>query len=158
MFKISERREEGYERRVTVCAINGRGFKVRKSRKLCPYVGKGKVDDHRLCEFDDICFFQQDAFEKGEPEVTVRKQYFCNVCGDHIETVNGFLDAAKIGNIAGRARLLNDADDPALEGFREETDVHICWPCYSSIQTMEMRCGAGFAECSGGPNCGSDHK
>lgn len=33
----------------------------------------------------------------------------------------------------------------------------ICAKCLSSLQALPTRCGADF-ECSGGPNCGSDHK
>jgi hypothetical protein len=34
---------------------------------------------------------------------------------------------------------------------------HLCVYCLSSIQAMEKRCGQGF-KCTGGPECGSDHK
>ncbi|MNO23668.1 hypothetical protein D3C76_134730 [compost metagenome] len=38
-----------------------------------------------------------------------------------------------------------------------ETENHLCMKCLSTLQALPPRCGGGF-ECTGGPNCGSDHK
>lgn len=44
-----------------------------------------------------------------------------------------------------------------VEKPAREVENHICAPCLSTLQHFPDRCGQGF-ECSGGPNCGSDHK
>jgi hypothetical protein len=85
--------------------------------------------------------------------MAVQRSFSCNVCHHHRDI--NHLAAFTFGR--GRALEIIDAD---IEGGHDKAmraDIHICHPCLSSLQKTPEVCGDGY-DCSGGPNCPSDHK
>jgi len=78
--------------------------------------------------------------------VSITRTYSCNLCRDKYE----------------KDQLIGlHWETFPVKGWVEkpprETENHLCQTCVSTIQALNQRCGQGF-ECTGGPNCGSDHK
>jgi hypothetical protein len=81
--------------------------------------------------------------------MTVERSYKCDLCGDRINLQASPPEGIGIWWQSWPKLLISK---PA-----RETEHHLCVPCVSSIQAMPAICGQGF-DCTGGPQCGSDHK
>lgn len=77
--------------------------------------------------------------------MSIERTYRCNLCRDTYEP-------KQLVGLHWTSFPKGWTEKPA-----REMENHICMPCLTSLQAMTQRCGQGF-ECTGGPNCGSDHK
>ena len=77
--------------------------------------------------------------------MAIERIFSCNLCGDK----------HKADELVG----LHYETWPKrwIEKPARDTQNHVCHMCLSSLQKFTPRCGEGY-ECTGGPNCGSDHK
>lgn len=86
--------------------------------------------------------------------MSIERRYRCDLCGEQPP-------GDKPGLFRGGQKLAGISLD--LDGIKEQApekaDTHLCWRCIAAIQSsLHRRCGAGYEGCTGGPNCGADHK
>ena len=84
--------------------------------------------------------------------MAIEKKYSCNLCRDPLYTEPGTPLLQRPIGIWWQSWPKGWQEKPW-----RETESHLCANCIASIQAMQKRCGQGF-ECSGGLQCGSDHK
>jgi hypothetical protein len=77
----------------------------------------------------------------------IERTFRCDLCRDSLRA-----DDAELFGL-----YWNSHPKGWTEKAPRETEHHICATCLSSLQALPRRCGQGY-KCTGGPNCGSDHK
>lgn len=86
------------------------------------------------------------------PTMAIERTYRCDLCRDPVQ-IDEMAESRRAIGIYWKSHRPNGW---ILKPARE-TERHLCPACISSIQAMPAICGHGY-ECTGGPDCGSDHK
>lgn len=94
----------------------------------------------------------REHYPRCDGTMTIKHEYACDLCKDVYRQLLG--GSVKLIGLywAGNESILTEKKE------WRDAERHICVRCLSALQSFARACGQGFRDCSGGPQCSSDHK